>query len=122
MKIMFGETPDGYLGARETLERSFADLQKHQLFTFSAMQQALIEWMDYLDPDTIAGDTSEDGGLAGLVSSRRAKLWDTYVERYRSKATHQQRGMIDAFMLLFSSKYSEQARAADSRGPGSGGN
>ena len=87
MKIMFGETPDGYLGARETMERSFADLQKHQLFTFGAMQQALIEWMDYLDPETIAGDTSEDGGLAGLVGSRRAKLWDTYVERFRSKAT-----------------------------------
>ena len=121
MKIMFGETPDGYLGARETMERSFADLQEHQLLTFSAMQQALIEWMNDLDPDAIAGDTSQDGGLAGLVNSRRAKLWDIYVERYRTKATHQQRGMIDAFMLLFSSKYSEQARAANQPGQTSGG-
>ena len=119
MKVMFGETPDGYMGARETIERSLTDLQKHQLFTFNAMQQALTALIADLEPDNIAGDTSKDGGLAGIVSSRRAKLWDIYVERYRSKSAHHQRGMIDAFMLLFADKYDEQSAASSGRGQGS---
>ena len=61
-----------------------------------------------LDPENIAGATSKDGGLAALVSSRRAKLWDTYVERFKAKSAHHDRGMIDAFMILFAEMYDRQ--------------
>ena len=107
MKIMFGEKTRSYLDAQQTVEQSFGDLQRHQLYTFNAMQQALTTLIDDLDPERIAGDTSEEGGLAGLVSSRRAKLWDTYVERFRSKSSHQ-RGMVGTFMLLFAEMYDRQ--------------
>lgn len=108
LKVMFGEKTRSYLDARQTVEQSFTDLEKHQLYTFNAMQQALTSLIEDLDPEHIAGDTSKDGGLAGIVSSRRAKLWDTYVERFRSKSSGHQRGMVGAFMILFAEKYDQQ--------------
>ena len=108
LKVMFGEKTRSYLDAGKTLEQSFADLQKHQLYTFNAMQQALAALIKDLEPETIAGDTPKDGGLASLGSSRRAKLWDIYVERFRSKSAGHQQGMVGAFMLLFADMYDRQ--------------
>ena len=108
LKLMFGAPTRSYLDAEKTLEASFGDLQKHQMQTFAAMQQALQALIDDLSPDTISGATSKDGGLAALVSSRRAKFWDTYVERFNAKAGRHERGMIDAFMILFSEMYDRQ--------------
>ncbi len=108
MRVMFGEKTRSYLDAAQTVEQSFGDLQKHQVQTFGAMQQALQALIDDLDPESIAGATSKDGGLAGLVSSRRAKFWDTYVERFNAKSSRHERGMIDAFMILFAEMYDRQ--------------
>lgn len=110
MRIMFGEKVRSYLDARETLEASFGDLKSHQMMTFNAMQQALQALIDDLDPEKIAEATASEGGLAGLVSSRRAKLWDIYTERYKAKSGRHERGMIDAFMILFAEMYDKQGR------------
>lgn len=110
MRIMFGEKVRSYLDARQTVEASFNDLKAHQMMTFTAMQQALQALIEDLDPEKISGATASDGGLAGLVSSRRAKLWDTYAERYKAKAGRHERGMIDAFMILFAEMYDRHGR------------
>lgn len=108
MRIMFGQKTRSYLDASQTIEQSFADLQKHQMQTFGAMQSALQVLIEDLDPENIAGATAKDGGLAGIVGSRRAKYWDTYVERFSAKSGHHDRGMIDAFMILFAEMYDRQ--------------
>lgn len=108
MRIMFGQKTKSYLDAKQTFEQSFGDLQSHQMQTFGAMQSALQVLIEDLDPENIAGATAKDGGLAGLVSSRRAKFWDTYVERFKAKSGHHDRGMIDAFMILFAEMYDRQ--------------
>ncbi|MEM1160996.1 MAG: type VI secretion system-associated FHA domain protein TagH [Pseudomonadota bacterium] len=108
MRIMFGEKTKSYLDAEQTVTSSFGDLQKHQLQTFAAMQQALAALIEDLDPESIAGATAKDGALASIVSSRRAKLWDTYVERFQAKSARHERGMIDAFMILFAEMYDRQ--------------
>jgi len=110
LRIMFGEKTRSYLDAGQTLEASFGDLKSHQMQTFTAMQQALQALIEDLDPDKIAEGTASDSGLAGIVSSRRAKLWDTYVERFKAKASRHERGMIDAFMILFAEMYDRQGR------------
>jgi type VI secretion system protein ImpI len=108
LRIMFGAGTRSYLDARAAIESSFGDLQRHQVQTFGAMQQALQALVDDLDPSTIEAATPEDGGLAGMVGSRRAKLWNTYVERFRAKSGRHERGMVDAFMLLFAEMYDRQ--------------
>jgi type VI secretion system protein ImpI len=109
LRIMFGQKSKSYLDAGQTIDQSFSDLQKHQMQTFGAMQSALQVLIEDLDPETIAGATAKDGGLAALVSSRRAKFWDTYVERFKAKSAHHDRGMIDAFMILFAEMYDRQS-------------
>lgn len=108
MRIMFGAKSRSYLDAGATLQSSFDDLQRHQIQTFAAMQQALHALIEDLDPKNIEGATSEESGLAALVTSRRAKFWDTYVERFRAKSARNERGMTDAFMVLFAEMYDRQ--------------
>jgi type VI secretion system protein ImpI len=108
LRIMFGAKTRSYLDATQTVESSFRDLQQHQVQTFAAMQQALQALIEDLDPNSIEEATSKDGGLAGIVGSRRAKFWDTYVERFRAKSARHERGLIDAFMILFAEMYDRQ--------------
>ncbi len=108
LRIMFGAKSRSYLDAPATVAASFDDLQRHQIQTFAAMQGALQALIEDLDPKNIADATAEDSGLAALVGSRRAKFWDTYVERFRAKSARHERGMIDAFMILFAEMYDRQ--------------
>jgi type VI secretion system protein ImpI len=108
LRIMFGAKTRSYLDARATVEASFGDLQRHQVQTFAAMQAALGALIDDLDPEAIEAATPEEGGLAGIVGSRRARLWDAYVERFRAKSGRREHGMVDAFMLLFAEMYDRQ--------------
>jgi len=108
LRIMFGAKTRSYLDATETVEASFRDLQQHQVQTFAAMQQALQALIEDLDPESIEKATATEGGLAGIVGSRRARLWDVYVERFRAKSARHERGMIDSFMILFAEMYDRQ--------------
>jgi type VI secretion system protein ImpI len=108
LRIMFGAKSRSYLDARAALDASFGDLQRHQVQTFGAMQAALGALVEDLDPKSIEAATPEEGGLAGIVGSRRARLWDAYVERFRAKSGRHERGMVDAFMLLFAEMYDRQ--------------
>lgn len=110
LRIMFGQKTRSYLDARQTLTASFNDLKAHQMQTFGAMQSALAALVEDLDPASIDQATPGEGGIAALVSSRRAKLWDIYVERFRAKSARHERGMVDAFMVLFAEMYDRQGR------------
>src|SRR5262249_9766640 len=94
-----------YLDARRAIEQGFGDLKTHQVKTYSAMQQALTMLLAELDPETIDRDTQSDGGIAKLVSSRKAKLWDSYSARWQAKFRRDSGGPVDSFMLLFADCY-----------------
>jgi type VI secretion system protein ImpI len=103
--IMFGAPSRQYLDARATVERSFADLKAHQILTYGAMQGALDALFEDLAPDRIDHSVEHDRGLGGIVLSRKAKLWDVYVERWRSKTKRADGRLLDAFMALFAEAY-----------------
>ena len=105
MRIMFGPATRSYLDAYRAFAQSFEDLKTHQIKTYSAMQHALITLMNDLDPQTIERDAGEDRGIAALVTSRKAKLWDAYVARWQAKTRRESGGMIDSFMLSFAEYY-----------------
>ena len=46
------------------------------------------------------GETDADRGIAALMASRKAKLWDAYVARWQAKVRREGSGLVDAFMLL----------------------
>src|SRR5439155_775901 len=85
LSVMFGPPTRSYLDARRAIEQSFDDLKSHQIKTYSAMQHALTLLLADLDPQTIDRDTDAEGGIAALVTSRKAKLWDAYVARWQAQ-------------------------------------
>jgi type VI secretion system protein ImpI len=110
LAIMLGPPTRNYLDARTTLERSFADLQAHQMQTYGAVQGALEALFEDLAPDKIDASVEADRGLGALVGSRKAKLWDAYVERWRARTKRSDGRLFDAFMLLFAESYDRLQR------------
>jgi type VI secretion system protein ImpI len=105
LAIMFGPPTRNYLDARTTIERSFGDLKTHQILTFSAMQGALDALFEDLAPERIDHSVEPERGIGALVSSRKAKLWDIYVERWRAKAKRADGRLLEAFIALFAQAY-----------------
>jgi type VI secretion system protein ImpI len=105
LALMFGAPTRNYLDARTTIERSFADLKTHQILTFSAMQAALDGLFEDLAPERIDHSKEPESGLGALISSRKAKLWDSYVERWRAKTKRADGRLLEAFIALFAQAY-----------------
>jgi type VI secretion system protein ImpI len=103
--IMFGPGTRNYLDARATIERSFGDLKTHQILTYSAMQGALDALFEDLAPERIDHSVEPEHGLGALMSSRKAKLWDIYVERWRAKTKRSDGRLLEAFIALFAQAY-----------------
>jgi type VI secretion system protein ImpI len=103
--IMFGPRTRNYLDARTTIERSFADLKTHQILTFGAMQGALDALFEDLAPERIDHSVEPEHGIGALISSRKARLWDIYVERWRAKAKRADGRLLEAFIALFAQAY-----------------
>ncbi len=105
LRIMFGPKTTSYLDSRRTLESSFNDIKKHQAMVFSAMQTALRQMIEDLDPDRIETTVQADKGVASLLKSRQAKLWEHYRTTWKAKAGASEHGMLDVFMRLFAEAY-----------------
>jgi len=70
--------------------------------TYIAMQQALTMVVEALDPVALDISTEKEGGLNAMIGSRKGKLWDLYVARWKAKTARHDNGLLDAFMLYFS--------------------
>lgn len=101
---MLGPPNPSYLDASRTLQSSFEDIKTHQLDTFVAMQAALLELAEDLDPNKIEV-AAQDSGLSGLVGSRKSRAWDIYVARWKAKTTRHDNGLLGAFTEYFSKHY-----------------
>ncbi len=105
LRIMFGAQGRSYLDAERAFAQGFDDLKKHQIKTYAAMQQAVTLLMKDVDPATIEAASQSDRGLAGMVGSRKARLWDVYVARWQAHARRHDNGILDTFMDYFARCY-----------------
>ena len=105
LQLIFGQPRSGYLDARRAFDESFRDLKAHQIKTYSAMQHALKMLVEDLDPQAITEATAQDGGIGGLIGSRKAKMWEAYVARWDAKTAPYENGLVDAFMIYFAECY-----------------
>ncbi len=105
LRQMFGPPSRAYLAAGPALHQGFADLARHQIDTIAAMQGAIRLLIEDLDPREIERAHGSDRGLAAMLGARKAKLWDIYVERWRTKARSHDDGLFGAYMDYFSKCY-----------------
>ena len=61
-----------------------------------------------LDPKAMAEKAGAGGGLSGMMSNRKAKLWDEYERIYADLADKAQNDFHDFFAKAFSRAYQDQ--------------
>jgi type VI secretion system protein ImpI len=105
LRLMFGSANAGYLDAQRAIGQGFADLKAHEVKTYSAMRQAIGRLMADLDPQAVEQASDEGRGIAGLLVSRKAKLWDAYQARWDSKIGRDSGGAVEAFIRYFAEAY-----------------
>jgi type VI secretion system protein ImpI len=105
LRFMFGSANAGYLDAYRAIGQGFADLKAHEVKTYSAMRQAIERLMAEFDPNAIEQATDEGRGIAGLMMSRRAKLWAAYQARWDAKIGRDSGGPVEAFVRYFAEAY-----------------
>jgi type VI secretion system protein ImpI len=105
LRLLLGPSSHAYLPGPRALKQSFADLKSHQLNSYSAMQAAVRLLANDLDPEAIDKSLPLESGISAMVASRRARLWDAYVARWRTKTKRHDDGLVDVFMLYFADCY-----------------
>ena len=108
VRVMLSGNSASYLDGRQAFERGFADLQTHQMATYTAMQQALKALLEDLDPQDVA--SAAGTSKPSLLGSSKAKAWETFTARWEAKAGQYEHGMLDAFLMLFSEFYDRVSR------------
>jgi type VI secretion system protein ImpI len=110
MMILFGPKNRSYLDARASLEQAFNDLKVHQVKTYAAMQHAVSMLIAELDPAVIAKDADEHESVLDKVRSRKGRLWDALVTRWKASYGREAEATIQAFMLHFAEHYDRNDR------------
>ena len=113
MRILFGPKTHSYLDASRAFTQGFDDLKSHQLRTYMAMQHAVTMLVADLDPASIIKDVEADDNIIDKVWSRKSRLWDAFLIRWKSTFGRES-GAIEAFMLHFADYY-DQDDGIDSR-------
>ena len=114
IRIMFGPKTHSYLDARRAFVQGFDDLKSHQLKTYMAMQHAVAMLVADLDPAAIIKDLEADESIVDKVWSRKSRLWDAFLARWKASLGRESNGAIEAFMLHFADYYDQDDRI-DSR-------
>jgi type VI secretion system protein len=99
-----------YLGPVEAIRNSFTDLRTHQVALSAAIQAAIDELMNRIEP----GELQErfDRGLkrgAILGAANRMKYWDLYVEFYQALNQRNEQGLPVLFAEELARTYAERA-------------
>ncbi len=105
IEVMFSRRRPGYLDAQKSVEEAFNDLKSHEMATFAAMQKALSRLLDGLSPQAIEAKLT-----SSAFSSKKARAWDLFVERWDAKTDPYENGMLDVFLAYFSEAYDEAVR------------
>jgi type VI secretion system FHA domain protein len=97
----------GYLPPAEALERAFDDIESHELAVIVGMRAALAEVLGRFDPVSIEAQLKAGGVIEKVLSNRKAKLWDLFVERQAEVS----REAEDDFQRLFGRAFNDAYEA-----------
>lgn len=102
LRVLFGPPRKAYLDADSAYAATINELSDHTAALHAAISRAVTAWQDRLAPDAIEDAVAGDKGLGQLLTSRKARLWDTYVERQKTLGPLKQEVPITSFLQAFS--------------------
>ena len=100
MLTMFAQPAGSYLSSTTSFQQGFDDIKRHQTAVYAAMQPALARLLEDLSPESI-----EERATGGLMSSKKSRAWETFVERWDAKTHPYENGMLDVFLAYFADAY-----------------
>lgn len=106
MQTMFAATSDSYLSSTASFQQGFNDIKRHQTAVYAAIQPALARLLEDLSPESV----EERAGSGGLMSSKKARSWEVFVERWDAKTHPYENGMLDVFLAYFSDAYDDAVK------------
>jgi len=105
LDAMLGRPRPGFLRGAAAVQEGFADVKQHQYATHAALQPALARLLEDLSPEAIEAKAS-----GGLMSSRKARAWDVFVERWDAKTHPYENGMLDVFLTYYAEAYDQATK------------
>ncbi|MEM8849588.1 MAG: type VI secretion system-associated FHA domain protein TagH [Pseudomonadota bacterium] len=109
LEELFFRPRAGATAGAEAVQGATRDLRLHHAALIAALQPALGAVLHDLAPEAIEGTAS--GGLLG--GSKRAKAWETFVDRWDAKAAAHENGMLDEFFKHLSRAYADALKTND---------
>lgn len=111
LRLLDGHSNTRYLGPVDAIRDSFADLRTHQLALSNAIQAAIDEVMNRIEP----GELQErfDRGLkrgALLGAANKMKYWDLYTEFYQVLNQRNDQNLPTLFAEELARTYAEKAQ------------
>jgi predicted component of type VI protein secretion system len=109
MTAMLKPPMASFLTGPAAIEDSFADLESHALATNVALHRAIERTLARFDPDELEKRLSGGGVLDALVPmSRKAKLWELYLDQHRAIRREAEDSFEDAFTRAFAEAYEKE--------------
>ncbi|AOR65430.1 type VI secretion system-associated FHA domain protein TagH [Pectobacterium wasabiae] len=96
---MFGSRMPGFMPPRQAVRDALIDLQAHQLGMIAGIRAIIASMLQSFNPDQLEEEARQTGAVSrlGLPGSRKAALWEHFVERYGETAGE----IEDDFHTLF---------------------
>ena len=81
---MFGSRMPGFMPPRQAVRDALIDLQAHQLGMIAGIRAIIASMLQSFNPEQLEEEARQAGSVSriGLPGSRKAALWEHFVERY----------------------------------------
>jgi FHA domain-containing protein len=121
LRMLLQPPVQGFLSGPAALRDAVIDLQSHQVGVMAGMRAALAAVLDRFDPVHLESQLSARSVIDTLMPAhRRAKLWELYLEHYRSLKDEAQEDFSRFFGEAFREAYNAQVRALEAADEGAG--
>jgi len=99
----------GFLPGAEAIRDAMVDLQSHQIGTMAGMRAALAGVLARFQPELLEGRLTGQSMLDALLPmNRKAKLWELFLQHYRSIRNDAEDDFHELFGKAFVEAYAEQ--------------
>jgi predicted component of type VI protein secretion system len=121
LQMLLQPAARGFLDGPAALRDALADLQSHQVGMTAGMRAVLEFVLDRLDPEKLVA-AQDKRPMFGFLSParRRARLWDTYLNQYRSVRKEAEENFQRLFGSVFREGYEAQVLNPDTPGDTTG--
>jgi len=114
MQLLLQPPARGFLAGPAALRDALVDLQSHQVGVMAGMRAALEAVLDRFDPAKLEAHLTSRSVFDSLrPAHRRARLWEVYLEHYRSLREEAQEDFQRFFGEAFREAYEAQVRSLD---------